>query len=75
MNLVKGAGGCREAAVSGDAHGAGNHCAEGQADVSRGASEGTRGFQGELAPDDLEDRNYKHSASPSLMLEKSLKKG
>lgn len=72
MNLVKGAGGRREAAVGGDAHGAGNHCAEGQADVSRGASEGTRGFQGELAPDDLEDWNSKHSltASPSLMLEK-----
>lgn len=42
----KGAGGRREAALGGDAHGAGDRGPEGQADLSRGPGEGAGGLQG-----------------------------
>lgn len=49
-NLLEGSGGCREAALSGDAHGAGDHRPEGQTDHSRGEGERTGGFQGQEFP-------------------------
>lgn len=43
----KGPGGCREAALGGDAHGAGDRSLESQTDYSRGAGEGTGGLEGQ----------------------------
>ena len=44
--LLKGSGGCREAAVGGDAHGAGDRSPEGQAELSGGEGEGAGGLKG-----------------------------
>lgn len=44
VKLFKGPGGCREAAFSGDAHGAGDRNPESQTDNSRGPGEGTGGL-------------------------------
>lgn len=46
----KGPGGCGEAALGGDADGAGDRSPESQTGYSRGAGEGTGGLQGQSAP-------------------------
>lgn len=47
----EGSGGCREAAVSGDAHGAGNHSSKDEAEHGRGQSQGAGGLKGQSASD------------------------